>query len=188
MQIFITKYLAIGITVLLASLVFSQRNAHASDYPIFRDGKLIIPRVDTAEQTGRFQNVELQLSNGLGTNFFTLLNYQESIVTPEKGVYIDKVETIITDSSPMQVFVKVTGSLPNPCYSVGQINRRLKDGKFEIALHSVVLETFVACPEVLVSFEKIIPLEVYGLSAGNYEYQVNGDLSGSFSLAADNNL
>lgn len=67
MQIFTTKYLAIGITVLLASLVFSQRNAHASDYPIFRDGKLIIPRVDTDAQPGT-RNFSLKLPQIAGNS------------------------------------------------------------------------------------------------------------------------
>lgn len=155
-------------------------------HPLYRDGTLTIPRVDTVEQAGRFQNVELQFN--ATNNTWSLLNYKESIVIPGKGVYIDKVEIVVTDSLPVQVFVKVTGNLPSPCYSMGQINQRLKDGKFEVALHSFQMETITACAAVLVPFEKIIPLEVYGLSAGNYEYQVNGDHSGSFSLAADNSL
>lgn len=182
--------LIIFLQTIVISVLFSNQvladDILAIQYPLFQNGKLTIPRVDTAEQVGRFQNVELQFD--ISNNTWSLLNYKESIVTPGKGVYIDKVETIVTDSSPVQIFVKITGNLPSSCYSMGQINQRLKDGKFEIALHSIVLETLVACPAVLVPFEKIIPLEVYGLPAGNYEYQVNGDHSGSFSLAADNNL
>ena len=158
----------------------------ATQYPLYRDGTLTIPSVDTAEQAGRFQNMKLQFN--AANNTWSLLDYIESIVTPGKGVYIDKVETIVIDSSPAQVFVKVTGSLPDPCYSIGQINQRWKDGKFEITLHSFLMETLVACADVLAPFEKIIPLEVYGLSAGNYEYRVNGEHIGSFSLSVDNNL
>ncbi len=45
-----------------------------------------------------------------------------------------------------------------------------------------------ACTTALVPFEKIIPLPVYGLSAGNYEYTVNKKVTGSFELKSDNNL
>lgn len=74
MQIFTTKYWAIGIAVLLTSFVFSQRNVHASDYPVFRDGKLIIPRVDTDAQPGNFQNAELQFENSLKAGNSTSLS------------------------------------------------------------------------------------------------------------------
>ena len=121
-------------------------------------------------------------------NTWVLLNYQESIISPDKGIYIDKVETIVTDTYPVQVFAKVTGNLPSSCYSIGQINQRLVDSHFEIAIHSILLETLAACPAVLVLFEKIIPLEVYGLAAGHYEYQVNGKYDGSFSLSVENKL
>ena len=182
---FVSFIQAIVLSILFTNSVFAE-NLAATQHPLFQEGKLTIPRVDTAEQAGRFQDVELQFN--AANNTWNLLNYRESIVTPGKGVYIDKVETIVTDSSPVQVFIKVTGNLPSPCYQTGQINQRLKDSKFEVALHIIPPPSDLVCAAVLVYFEKIIPLEVYGLAAGTYEYQVNGEHSGSFSLSADNNL
>ena len=101
MQIFTTKYLAIGITVLLVSLVFSQRNTHASDYPIFRDGKLIIPRVDTDAQPGSFQNAEFQFE--ASTNSWKLNQFVETKITSGPVTSDEKVEAVIVDSSPVQV-------------------------------------------------------------------------------------
>ena len=40
----------------------------------------------------------------------------------------------------------------------------------------------------LVPYEKIIPLEVYGLPAGTYGYSVNGIPAGTFTLTKDNTL
>ncbi|MGZ5626995.1 MAG: hypothetical protein ACXWFA_09755 [Methylobacter sp.] len=43
------------------------------------------------------------------------------------------------------------------------------------------------CPANVTAFEKNIPLSVYELAAGNYEYSINGgDYAGSFTLTKDN--
>ncbi|MXS83918.1 hypothetical protein ABD07_12570 [Nitrosomonas oligotropha] len=188
MQIFTTKYWAIGITVLLASLVFSQRNVHASDYPVFRDGKLIIPRVDTDAQPGNFQNAELQFESS--TNSWKLNKFVETKITPGPATYDEKVEAIIVDSSPVQVFLKITGEFSNGCGYFQQINQVLKDNTFEVILHAGPnpFPEGIACTMALVPYEKIIPLEVFGLPAGTYGYSVNGIPAGTFTLTKDNTL
>lgn len=188
MQIFSTKYLAIGITLLLASLVFSQCNAHASDYPIFRDGKLIIPRVDTDTQPGNFQKAEFQFESS--TNSWKLTQFVETKIIPGPATYDEKVEAIIVNSSPVQVFLKITGKFSNGCAFFQQINQVIKGNTFEIILH-VGPNPFpngIACTEALVPYEKIIPLEVYGLPSGTYAYSVNGIPAGTFTLTKDNTL
>lgn len=44
------------------------------------------------------------------------------------------------------------------------------------------------CMQVVEPFEKTIPLQVYGLPAGTYEYSVSGEHTGTFTLIRDNTL
>ncbi|MBK6958824.1 MAG: hypothetical protein IPH22_11300 [Nitrosomonas sp.] len=67
------------ITLLSINPVFSQTSA-PSDYPVYKDGKLTIPRVDTDVQTGNYQKVEFQFDNA--TNSWKLINLVESKITP----------------------------------------------------------------------------------------------------------
>jgi hypothetical protein len=46
----------------------------------------------------------------------------------------------------------------------------------------------VACTQALVPFERMVPLQVYGLPSGIYSYIVNGEIEGSFELTEDNTL
>jgi len=174
-----------AIALLLINPAFSE-NSTPSDYPVYKDGKLTIPRVDTDAQTGNYQKVEFQFDNS--TNSWKLINYIETKVSPESTAYQEKVEVIIVDSSPLQVFLKINGYLGS-CNFFQQINQKLKGSKFEVVLH-VGPNPFppdIVCTANAVFFEKIIPLQVYGLPAGTYEYQV-GEHTGSFSLNKDNNL
>lgn len=178
---------AATIFVLLSNTAFSQ-NTPATDYPTYRDGTLTIPRVDTDTQTGNFQKVELQLDSA--TNTWKLVNFVETKVSPRPATYGEEVEVIVTDSSPVQVFLKISGEFANGCAFFQQINQILKNNKFEITLHvgPNPPPSDLICTMALVPYEKIIPLEVYGLPAGDYEYSVNGEHTGSFTLTTDNTL
>lgn len=163
-------------------------NEPQSDYPVYRDGILTIPRVDTDKQAGNYQKAELQFDST--TNTWKLLNFIESKVNPGPATYQEKVEAIITGSSPVQVFLKISGEFSNGCEYFQQINQILKNNKFEITLHlgPNPFPPGIACTAALVPYEKIIPLKVYGLPAGTYEYSVNGEHTGSFTLTKDNTL
>lgn len=173
---------------LLAIFPVWAQISSSPDYPVYKDGKLTIPRVDTAEQAGNYQKVEFQYDNA--TDSWKLINIVE--IKPVSGpvTYEEKIEAIITDSSPVQVFLKITGWFSNGCEFFQQINRTLKDNKFEVTLHlgPNPFPPDMLCTMALVPYEKIIPLEVYGLPAGTYEYSVNGETIGSFTLTQDNTL
>jgi hypothetical protein len=170
------------VTLFLTNHSFSQNPTN--NYPVYKDGKLTIPRVDSDAQASNYQDVELQFDNA--TNTWKLLNYREAKIIPEQGVYLKSVEVITSNTSPVQVFLKISGDLPTPCNEFGQINQQLKANTFEITMH--LAPSVVLCAQVLEPFTKIIPLEVYGLPAGTYVYSVNGEHTGSFTLTEDNTL
>ncbi len=188
MQLFKIIFLVVAASALPMNPVFSQQNTPASDYPIFKDRKLTIPRIDTEEQAGNYQKAEFQFDDS--TNSWKLLNYIETKIVPGPATYEEKVEAIIIDSSPVQVFLKVSGQFSNGCAYFQQINQTLKNNTFKITLHlgPNPFPSGIACTLSLVPYEKIIPLEVYGLPAGTYEYSVNEQHTGTFTLSKDNTL
>ena len=173
------------INLLLVNSVFSQTTA-VNEFPSYKDGKLTIPRVDTDGQASNFQDAAFQFDSAAGA--WKLLDFKETTITPGQGIVPDTVEVIVTSSTPIQVFLKVSGQFSSGCEQFGQINQRLKDNKFEITLHLASIPANTACATVLVPYEKIIPLQVYGLSAGTYEYSVNGEHTGTFTLTKENTL
>ena len=174
----------IAIITVLMDPVYSQVT-YPSDYPVYKDGKLTIPRVDTDTQSGNYQKVEFQFDRS--TDSWKLIRLVKTEITP--GRRVEKVEAVIVGSSPVQVFLKVNGEF-NGCEFFQQINQTLKDNKFVISLHlgPNPIPPDMLCTAAVVPYEKIIPLEVYGLRAGTYEYSVNGTHTGTFTLSKDNNL
>lgn len=115
--------IAIFVLLLFSAFGFTQDDQSTSDFPHYRDGVLIIPRVD------------------------------------------------------------------NGCLTVGGIHQRLKNNRFEItvnAVRTVARDGSIVCTQALIPFEKMAPLQVYGLPRGIYDYMVNGEIEGSFELIEDN--
>ncbi len=166
-----------------------------TDYPVYRDGILTIPRVDTDEQPGAFlDGVFIFDSN---SNSWQLLEFKSAELTSTSGRSVfflqpdDGVVTHITESVPVQVFLDIRGHLSNGCLAIGGTHQRLKNSRFEITVNAVSTvpdDGSVACTQALVPFEKMVPLQVYGLSMGIYSYIVNGEIEGSFELTEDNTL
>lgn len=173
----------IVIALSLVNSAFSENTSIVIEHPTYRDGVLTIPRVDTNGQAGSFQDATFQFDSQ--TDTWHLLAFKS---TPVLQGAFGQVEIIRTDSSPIQVFLKVSGQFSSSCGNFGQINQRLKDNNFDIAVHFTPIPPGTACLMVITPFEKIIPLEVYGLPAGTYEYSVNGEHTGSFTLTKDNTL
>ncbi len=177
--------LAIIAALLPIHLVF------AADNPVLQGDSLAISHVDTPEQVGQYRDARFQRNEKDGA--WTL-----SGMTETQLATVEKVEVIKIRSRPVQIFLKVSGYLPSPCYQLEQAGQRyepvfgipeanLPAGRFEVALGLVPLQTFAVCAQVIEPFERIIPLPVYGLSQGAYEFDVNG-ITGSFRLNTDNNL
>lgn len=101
--------------------------------------------------------------------------------------YIDQIDIQILDSFPIQVQVLVKGKLSNPCQTIDQIQVVRQDNTFNITITTVTNSPppDMDCPDMLVPFEEVIPLDVIGLKAGIYTVNVN-NISDTFELIGDN--
>jgi len=182
---------------LLISLAFNPvfgEDFPADEHPIYQGGILTIPRVDTSDQIGKFQDVKLLLTE---QGDWRLID----VKIPLAGPHVETVETVVTETFPFQVFLKVKGFFPTGCTTMGRIAQRVKVNRFEIVMYDQRdAKPEDTCTQVVTRFEKIIPLPVYGLSAGTYEYSLSGVLSfnvdregaspktfaGTFNIVRDN--
>ncbi|NOQ15077.1 MAG: hypothetical protein GQ583_11445 [Methyloprofundus sp.] len=149
------------------------------------EGLLNIPRIDTADQVGKYQDARFQLTEQ-GT--WELLDVKVTGDDVTLIQQIDSVDVFITKDLPQQVFLMVNGQFINACKGMGQINQRLEDRLFEVVINSLdINQQGETCTAAASPFEQLIPLSVYGLQSGVYTYNVNGT-SGSFELLKDNKL
>jgi len=179
----------------LSIALLSVNSALGADTPVYQNGILTTPSVNTAEQVGKYQDVTFQLtSQGLWqlTTLKTIGAGATELTSPLIGLtFINKVDVLKTDSFPSQVFLRVTGGW-NTCDNIiqkasfGQINQRLDGNRFDVSItYNYFVMAVVECLPVTVLFQRTTPLSVYGLSAGTYSYNVNGT-TGTFELTADN--
>ncbi len=163
--------------------------ALGADAPVYKDGLLTIPSVNTAEQVGHYQDVTFKLTE---QGLWQLLSYK--VIGSTIGNFllwlpdILKVDVVKIDVFPVQVFLRVRGAFSDGCRhlgpNMGQINQRLQNNRFDITIAGQY-DASKACPAIVTPFVQTIPLAVYGLSAGVYTYDVNGT-TGTFELTADN--
>lgn len=176
--------------IALLSLCFSSPTGylavHADATPYFENGVLLVPTVNTEQETGKLQEVVIKL-NDSGT--ISLVDFREGV----ENQYIEAVSHQVTDTFPVQVFVQITGTFSHGCPASGQINSRRIGNAFEIRAYLAnnrwLLDPgSVACTAALEPFSIILPLDVYGLEAGEYTYTVNGSFAGAFTLESPNVL
>jgi hypothetical protein len=144
-----------------------------------RSRTLSIPRVDTAAAPGPYRNARLVLAEDG--------RWELRALTEAKPATVESVEVLKVDTRPAQVFVQISGYLPTPCDGLAPVSVRRTDARFEVAVRQLILQTFVACAQVLAPFKVTTPLDVFQLPAGRYEIAVNG-ITRSFVLSEDNTL
>lgn len=97
---------------------------------------------------------------------------------------VDTVEVLIMESFPVQVNVIVSGNLPDGCTRLEEPTVDFDGTVFDITLPTS-RPADLACTEALEPYDKVIPLNVTELPAGEYTVTVN-EVSSSFTLQADN--
>jgi hypothetical protein len=162
-----------------AALCADQHPTYSED-----DATLVLPSITLNNKPGHFQEAELEL---IQDNLWLLRGVKEGKLNQD----IKSVELIRTDSFPVQVFLKVTGEFTHGCAREGQVQSQLIDNTFVVNAYyenNIWTETpeIVLCAAVITPFSFVYPLKVYGLDAGDYEYELNSKFSGSFTLTENN--
>ncbi len=97
---------------------------------------------------------------------------------------VSEVRVQILESFPVQARAVVQGELPDGCTTIDSIEQSREGNEFRVRILTArPAEAF--CTQVLVHFEETIPLEVRGLSAGEYRVVANG-VSATFRIEVDN--
>lgn len=115
---------------------------------------------------------------------------EQNNTTAEEYTYdmanVESIDILILESFPVQINVIAEGYLPDGCTEIDEINTEKEGNNFNITITTKRPKDAI-CTQAIESFKETIPLEVHGLSAGNYTVNVNG-VTGSFELAVDNIL
>jgi len=99
---------------------------------------------------------------------------------------VESIDILTLESFPVQIHVIAEGYLPDGCTEIDQIKTEMEGNTFNVNITTKRPKEAI-CTQAIESFTETIPLEVQGLSAGNYTVNVNG-VNGSFELAVDNTL
>ncbi len=99
---------------------------------------------------------------------------------------VEDVEILFLESFPLGVYAVASGYLPDPCTEIDEISVERKRNHFEVLI-TTLREAEVMCAQVLEVFKQNIPLDVYGLPAGDYTVTVNG-IDAEFTFVQDNSL
>lgn len=170
-----------------AASLNNASSAFSADYPVYDNGLLTLPRVDTFDQVGKYQDATFQLTppNTWELSGLQILGTRKLEPAPVSGV-----EVIKTGTLPVSVYLRASGLRGSCGFSgPGRIHQRLQGMQFDVEITAPHTDAYVNneiyCAAVMTSFKMTVPLQVYGLSAGTYSYNVNG-IAGTFSLDSDN--
>ncbi|WP_295628596.1 hypothetical protein [uncultured Nitrosomonas sp.] len=162
--------------------VADSTNLSNNNVPSYENGILTIPRVDTPDQIGNYQDAVLKLDPQLNA---WVLQQVDPAQFNSSNPRIKSVDVfVINDSFPTQVFLQVTGDFT--CGEFGQINTGRKENSFDIQVSVNPIPQGQLCTADITEFVRVIQLDVYRLSAGDYQYNINGGNSGTFTLTKDN--
>ena len=99
---------------------------------------------------------------------------------------VEDVEIVFLESFPLGAHSDASGYLPDPCTEIDEISVEREGSHFEVLI-TTKREAEVMCIQVIEEFEQNIPLDVYGLPAGDYTVTVNG-IDAEFTFLQDNSL
>ena len=117
---------------------------------------------------------------------------EDSLAQNGSGLFIrgeavvENVEIIFLESFPLQVHMVASGYLPDPCTEIDEISVERDFNRFEVLI-TTLREAEVMCIQVIEAFEQNIPIDVYGLPAGDYTVMVNG-IDAEFTFLQDNSI
>lgn len=153
--------------------------------PGYDNGILAIPQADGPAQVGQFQDASFSLQPD-GSWRLTDVKILNSGRLGKASV--NAVEVVVSGTTPVSVFLRASGVISTCGFEDPvRVHQRKVGTRFEIGISTLWRTTVgvITCPAMLFPFKVTIPLDIYGLSAGTYAYDVNG-IGGSFVLGSDN--
>lgn len=97
---------------------------------------------------------------------------------------VESIEILVLESFPVQIHVVAKGYLPDGCTEIDRVEEK-RDGNIFTVTITTKRPKDMMCTQVIVPYEKVVPLDVYGLKAGTYDVNVN-TVTDSFELSIDN--
>lgn len=169
------------------ALLWLPLAALAADSPDYQANALTVPRVDTPEQVGQYQDATLRLGQDGKWQLEDLRSLENNYGVSK--IWVMSAEVIKTESFPVGVYLRTQNGEGWVCDFDGKfrLQQRRQDRHFEVAILAPRVRNPPphSCIGIVWDFRLTIPLDVYGLSAGTYTYDVNG-VTGSFTLDSDN--
>ena len=96
------------------------------------------------------------------------------------SAFVDTSEIVMMESNPVQVVLKVNGTLPTPCHELrAEVSEPDENNQINVELFSLT-KPGKMCIQVLEPFETSIPLGSY--QSGDYTVYINGTEAGTFSV------
>ncbi len=118
---------------------------------------------------------------------FCVLLFAGAPARADERATVESIDILIAESFPVQVFAHLRGYVGDGCTKITSITSRGPVGwtfHIEISTHR---PPEAICTQVLMAFERNVPLDAYGLAAGTYEV-ISGGARASFTLTQDNRL
>ncbi|MDR0780147.1 MAG: hypothetical protein LBF16_05560 [Pseudomonadales bacterium] len=144
---------------------------------------LRVPEVSFSGIPGLYQDAILETINPADPSQWQLMAVEEGF-----PLRVETVELITTDAMPVQVFLRVKGSI-GACSNIGKTAIDITENNFSVFIfHETPMDNTLICVAISGDFTKTIALPVYGLGSGTYTYSVNGKPSGKFILPKNNLL
>lgn len=203
---FIFSILALGLMVLIPISVQSNpiyygmlgrgdttHVVKAEPDNFYSDGILSIPGIVTPDHTVLYHSIQLNYDPAIDAYKLTGVD-----AVPLNEDIVEQVDLVVTGEQPIQAFLKLSGHFNYSCGNVLIVNQghtkyidkpqyRLR---FEVTVASYNqfsgTDTEPPCTTDDKLYTIVLPLQVYGLSAGAYEYAVNGTHTGTFELKSEN--
>jgi hypothetical protein len=109
------------------------------------------------------------------------------VPTHASGTIVKSIEILLLESFPLQVHAVLRGDLPDAgCTTITSVDQVREGNTFRLRLVTTT-DPLALCAQKLTPFEKVVPLEVYGLPAGTYTVEAGG-VKQTFEFTVDNSL
>lgn len=174
-------------TICLGGLFIAT--AHG-DGPVYDEdtGILVIPEVAVDGRPGHFQNVVLEPD---GSGGWVVGSMHEGVLVDSD--YISSFGWTAGGWSSVHHFAHISGTFPNDCPELGRVTQRLEGDTVRIYLYYAANDWLrnpdgVVCNETRVEFSLNVPLDTYGLDAGEYTIRINDHHTSQLTLEEDNLL